>query len=477
MTLLVFGMDGAVEEWVDEAIDRGLMPNLEKFREQGCFGKMDSTTPPITIPAWVSMFSGLQPDKFDTYHMTEMNPDYSRSSITSSRWQGEMLWDKLEGEFGLINVPGTSPLWPVNGYVFEGFPMVEDPSVYPESLKEKLPEFDFVEKDGQATRERRRQAFFTNFHKRKEIFDKIDEDADVRIEVYQLTDTTAHRSKNLDQIMEAYEEVDKVLGKRMEEYDDILLVSDHGFTHIDKMFYVNTWLENRGLLNQKTGSDDSEEDKSSRTLMDRIQKLLSPLAETRLRPVLKLGNDLLNSTAGVDFSPGRKGVNHIDFENTKAFSFRGGGNNHGDINLNDEKFEKGVEMDREKVLDRIENELREEEFIAEVWRREDLYDEPENMPEIVFKTTEDTGVGSSLFTKELFKTDAFIHSETGIVGARGKSFKQGRAPRSELVDVAPTIAHYIGQELDVDGEVIDIFAEDFEPEKPSSTENLNDLDI
>jgi len=473
MTLLVFGMDGAVEEWLDEAIERGLMPNLERFRDEGCFGKMDSTTPPITIPAWVSMFSGLEPDKFNTYHMTELKSDYSRRYINSSRWKGRMLWDKLGGEFGLVNFPGTSPLWPVNGYVFEGFPMVRDPNVYPERLEEELPDVDFVEKDGQATMERKRQAFFTNFEKKKKIFNQIDEDVDVRIEVFQLTDTTAHRSKNLDQIMEAYSAVDEVLGERMEEYDDILLVSDHGFTHIDQMFYVNTWLKEQGFLEEK-GGDES----GSKTVMDKLQELLSPLAETRLRPVLKLGNDLLSSSAGIDFSPNRKGINDIDFEKTEAFSFRGGANNHGDINLNDDKYEKGSVENPEKVIEEIKQGLEQKDFIDEVWRREEIYDEPEKMPEIVFKVTEDFGVGTSLFAKTVFQTDAFIHSETGIVGGWGDSFTTGRAPRSELVDVAPTVAHYIGQELDVDGKAItELFDDNFQPEKPEKTEDLNDLEI
>lgn len=472
MTLLVFGMDGAVEEWIDEAIDRGLMPNTERFREEGCFGKMDSTKPPVTLPAWASMFSGLEPDKFNTFHMNEIKSDYTMRSVTSSRWKGDMIWDKLEGEFGLINVPGTSPLWPTDGYVFEGFPMVEDPSVYPESLEEKLPDSDFVEKDGQATMERRRKAFFTNFGKRKEIFDQIDEDVDVRIEVYQLTDTTAHRSKNFDQVLEAYSEVDEVLGERMEQYDDILLVSDHGFTHIDKMFYANTWLKENGFLKEK--SQGSSKD----SLMDKIQQVLSPLAETRLRPVLKLGNDLLSSSTGVDLSPDRKSTDDIDFTRTQAFSFRGGANNHGDIMINDERFDERIVEDTEAVVDEIISKLEKEKFIENVWRREEIYDEPDQMPDIVFKVAENYGVGSSLFTKSVFETDAFIHSETGIVGGWGDSFSKGRLPRSNLVDVAPTVAHYIGQKMDVDGRVIEeLFREGFEPKKPSRSENISGLDI
>lgn len=461
MTLLVFGMDGAVREYVEEAIDRGLMPNMEQLIEEGAFGDMKSCTPPVTIPAWVSMFSGCRPGSLGIYHMTYMDEDHQRRSVDSSLWKGKMLWDRLDGEFGLVNVPGTSPLWPVNGYVLEGFPMVENPEVYPESLKEELPEFDFVEKDAQQTKSGRRKAMFKNFRKRKEIFGEIDRSVDARLEVIQLTDTSAHRSKNLDQVLEAYSEVDEVLGERMEEFDDILLVSDHGFMHIDRMFYINTWLEEHGYLQQKEGDSSG----SGKSVMDRLQSTLAPLAETPLRPVLKLANDLLRKNTSVDFSPKANGIDRIDFEKTDAFSFRGGATNYGEINLEDPE-----------VKQEIIEELEKEEFVDWVKPREAVYDEPDEMPEIIFKTRESVGVGSSLFPKTVLETDAFIHSDTGIVGALGPSFREGEIEDARIYDVAPTVARYLGQELECDGKALDVFADDFEPRKPEESE-LGGIDV
>lgn len=472
MTLLVFGMDGAVREYVEEAIEQGKMPNMERLMEQGAFGDMKSSTPPITIPAWISMFSGIHPDKLNTYHMTEMSEDYEVNSVPSKRWKGRMFWDKLDGEFGLINVPGTSPVWPINGYMFEGFPMVMNPSTYPEELTEKLPDIEFRSKDGQSTQAGRRNALIENFRKRRQIFNEIDEDVDVRVEVYQVTDTVAHRCSDKQQIIDVYGEVDEIIGERMEEYDDLLLVSDHGFTHVEKFFYINSWLEEKGYLKRK------EQEDTKQSIVQKIQEKLAPLAETPLRPALKFVNDLLRQNTDVDFSPKGFGVEQIDFNETEAFSFRGGANNHGDININSEKFSNPTVENVEEKKQEIKEELEKVEVVEKVWKAEEIYDEPEEMPDLVFKTREDTGVGVSMFSKTIFETNAFIHSDTGIVGAYGENFLTGLVEKAQLADVAPTIAHYIGQELDVDGSVLDIFSEDFEPvEVEKSMKETEDIDF
>ncbi len=469
MTLLVFGMDGAVREYVEKAIERGLMPNTEKLIEEGAFGDMKSCTPPVTIPAWVSMFSGLDPDKFDTYQMTELQEGEIKS-VSRDRWKGRMLWDRLDGSFGLINVPGTSPPWRVKGYVYEGFPMVTDPSVLPEELEEELHErfgFDFEEPGSKSTRERRRNAYHRNFEKRREIFDAIDREVDVRIEVYQLTDTAAHRSATLDKVLEAYEKVDKALGSRMEEYDDVLLVSDHGFTQVDSYFYINTWLQENGYLMEE-GKEETGLD-----WRQRLQELLTPLAESRLRPYLKKLNDLMSSKADVDLAPKGKGPESIDFSSSRAYSYRGGSTNYADINVNSE-----VVDDREAIVQELASRLSSIEEVEEVWEAEEIYAEPGQMPELVVKTRDDVGIGMALFPKVFLGTDAFIHSDTGIVGAIGPSFRSGGIEGAEIVDVATTVARYLGQELEgTDGEPLDIFREGFEPVEVEETEELESVDV
>jgi predicted AlkP superfamily phosphohydrolase/phosphomutase len=469
MTLLVLGIDGAVREYVEEAFDRGVMPNLERVAEEGTMDNMKSSNPPITIPAWPSMFSGQEPDKFDTFHMTEMDENYSVNSTSSNKWNDEMLWNNIDGRFGLINIPGNSPVRPVNGYMVEGFPMVMEPGFYPESLEDELPDFNFISKGKKSTAQGRREVYLHNYRRRKEVFDEIDQDVNVRIEIYQLTDTLAHVAKNIDQIMEAYSEVDEMIGERMEEYDDIMVVSDHGFTEVEKFFYINSWLEDKGFLKR-------EEEDTSASLMSKLKRTLMPLAETRLKPYLKAVNDFLKTKSDIDLSPDGKGVENIDFSQTEAFSYRSGAVTYGDININDDRYSSPVVEDREQKIEQIIELLEKETFIENVWRREEIYDEPENMPDIVFKTDLSTGAGISLSDKTVFNMKGYVHSDVGIVAFRGPSFGELDS-RQNLEDVAPTIAKYLGQEIDVDGEPMDVFVDSFESEKPSKSEDLSELDI
>ncbi|MFB6191100.1 MAG: alkaline phosphatase family protein, partial [Candidatus Nanohaloarchaea archaeon] len=448
MTLLVFGMDGACKEYVEEAIERGLMPNLEKFRGEGAFGEMDSVVPPVTIPAWPSMFTGNYPDRFDTFHLFDMDERY-RINGGGRPWKGSMVWDGIEGSFGVLGVPGTSG-WPVKGYMVGGFPLTAENS-YPEDLHEEAAEVEFVDAGAPNTREKRRKAEFENFEQEKKLYSSIDREADVKIEVYQLTDNAAHKSKSLDAVLEAYEAADKLLGEKLERYEDVLVVSDHGFTQVDRYFYINTWLEENGYL--------EEQESGGRSLKHAVQKLVAPLAGTFLRPALKTANDLLQKNTGTDFGFNADSPENIDYENTEAFCFQGSASHYGGIWVNDGRWDSPTVKDREKKVEEIREDLLQQEVIKNVWPREEVYEEPENMPDIVFETVPDTGVGVSLFPETTVGTNAFIHKFTGIVGALGPGFRPGEVEDAEIVDVAPTIARYLGQELDCDGEALDIFSE------------------
>ena len=49
--VFVFGIDGAMPEkvfgeWLEE------LPNINKLMKQGCYAKLNSTIPPLSIVAW-----------------------------------------------------------------------------------------------------------------------------------------------------------------------------------------------------------------------------------------------------------------------------------------------------------------------------------------------------------------------------------------------------------------------------------------
>ncbi len=56
----VIGLDcGAPELIFDLWADR--LPNLRRVMQRGVYGALESTVPPITVPAWMCMMTGKDP--------------------------------------------------------------------------------------------------------------------------------------------------------------------------------------------------------------------------------------------------------------------------------------------------------------------------------------------------------------------------------------------------------------------------------
>ena len=64
--VVIIGLDSlepslAFERWADK------LPNLTRLRERGAWGKLRSSDPPITVPAWMSMMSSKDPGTLGYY--------------------------------------------------------------------------------------------------------------------------------------------------------------------------------------------------------------------------------------------------------------------------------------------------------------------------------------------------------------------------------------------------------------------------
>src|SRR5438046_10519479 len=65
--VLSIGLDGATFDVLDPLIDRGLMPRLKRFIDEGVRGPLETTIPPITPTAWVSWMTGKNPGKHGVF--------------------------------------------------------------------------------------------------------------------------------------------------------------------------------------------------------------------------------------------------------------------------------------------------------------------------------------------------------------------------------------------------------------------------
>ncbi|RLF18981.1 MAG: nucleotide pyrophosphatase, partial [Thermoprotei archaeon] len=79
---------------------------------------MRSCYPPITIPAWISMFTGRTPGELGIYGFRHRKPgDVRASYIVNSRYVKERtIWEELSRKgmkVGVIGVPPTYPPKPI----------------------------------------------------------------------------------------------------------------------------------------------------------------------------------------------------------------------------------------------------------------------------------------------------------------------------------------------------------------------------
>ena len=117
----------------------------------GVFGKLESATPPITVPAWMCMMTGKDPGSLGIYGFrNRKDHSYDGLQFASSRLvQCRTLWDVL-AEHGkrsvALGVPLTYPPKPILGELVSDFlaPDAQANYTYPAELKEEIKDLSAI---------------------------------------------------------------------------------------------------------------------------------------------------------------------------------------------------------------------------------------------------------------------------------------------------------------------------------------------
>jgi predicted AlkP superfamily phosphohydrolase/phosphomutase len=142
--VLIVGLDSAAptlvfDRWRDE------LPTLAGLMARGAWGRMLSTHPPITVPAWTSMMSSRDPGELGFYGFRNRK-DHSYDGYTfatSGQVKVPRLWDWF-GRAGLhtvvLGVPQTYPPSPVNGEMVTCFltPSTKSRYTHPAELQAEV---------------------------------------------------------------------------------------------------------------------------------------------------------------------------------------------------------------------------------------------------------------------------------------------------------------------------------------------------
>ncbi len=449
----VIGLDCLEPTLVDRWIDG--LPNIKKLMDEGIYGRLRSTDPPITIPAWTSMMTGKSPGTLGFYGFRNRS-DYSYDKLsfaTSLLVKEKTVWDYLSSNGKrviLLGVPQTYPPREVNGYLVSGFlaPDTESDYTYPKELKEEIKRVvgdymldvsDFRTEDKERLLKDIYRLSEQRFSLARHLINEKEWDFFMMVDMgpdrlhhgfWKFFDETHPKyvpgNPLENSIKEYYEFLDSQVGELLTHIPEdavVIVVSDHGAQSMMGGVAINEWLIKKGYLVVKD-----------------YPKEITPLNKVE-----------------------------VDWERTKVW---GEGGYYSRIFFNVEGREpEGIipKAEYEDFLSVITKEISEMEddrgnVLGNVCLRpKDLYREARGIPPDLFvyfgnlswRSVGSIGIGSHVTYENDTGPDDANHSFFGFFSMTGT---EGRGVRNDLVifDVAPTILNIMGIDIEdkIDGKVI-----------------------
>src|SRR4030095_1290951 len=111
MKILVIGLDCAAPEILlaDERLT-----NLRRLMQAGCYGRLESVVPPITVPAWMCLATSQDPGSLGVYGFRN-RVDHSYGNlgvVTAASIKADAIWDVLAASGRRAVVVGVPPGYP-----------------------------------------------------------------------------------------------------------------------------------------------------------------------------------------------------------------------------------------------------------------------------------------------------------------------------------------------------------------------------
>jgi predicted AlkP superfamily phosphohydrolase/phosphomutase len=447
--VLIIGLDCAPPELVFDRW-RGDLENLGSLMEEGIYGELESTIPPITVPAWTSMMTGKNPGTLGLYGFRN-RADYSYDEMVFANSQ--YVKDETERKRSIIiGVPQTYPPKPLNGCLITSFltPDTTCQYTYPPELRGEVEalvgeylldvdHFRTEEKERllrqiyEMTERRFRVAKHLMTTQPWEFFMVVEIGLDRMHHGFWKFFDERHRkyqpdSKYKDVVKDYYLYLDRQVGELLSlvgKDTAVMVVSDHGAKGMEGGICINEWLMEKGYL-----------------ALEGKPTEMVPLSKAR-----------------------------IDWDRTTAW---GEGGYYCRLFLNVKGREPRGAIERSKydeVRDRLKREL--EDLIDEkgnhigtrVFKPEEIYPVVNGIaPDLIvyfgdlsWRSVGSVGIGSvHTFENDTGPDDA-NHSQYGIFIMGGAKMEAHRKVSGlHIMDVAPTVLNLLGVRVpeDMEGKVI-----------------------
>jgi len=512
--ILIVGIDGATFSLITPWAESGELPTISRLMQNGAWGDLDSTIPPLTAPAWTSFMTGKNPGKHSLYHFISPRPgtydfEYTNATTRKSRTIWRILSDRGI-TVGVVNLPMTYPPEEINGFMISGLgtPDASSPFIYPTSLRhDLLKDFGPVKLDIIYLESMRsdpaRDAVLNEMASIEDhradlalhltrtfpveifmiVFGSVDQ---IQHYFWHYMDGSHYRydvnqaKKYGDAILKAYRKIDDKLKDLLATVSDdttILLMSDHGAgPSSDSVVHLNQYLSEIGVLQFQKTIHTSFLSSLIQRADPFLRRTLSPRQKAKLASLLpqirKKWERKITSLSAIDWS--RTQAFCYDILPTYANIW---------VNLKG-KFPQGVVDPGNEYNDLIEflyarlSDLRDpttgNKIVKGIFRKSEIYSGPHTdlAPDLVLSWWEDDTFmirpssatpGGASVRKLGTSLDRLInqsgtHRSQGVFLFHGRPFSRLHiADKTRIVDLAPTLLYLMGCPIptDMDGRVID----------------------
>lgn len=507
--VMVLGVDGGTFDLIGPWVDAGLLPTFARLMEEGAWGTLRTTVPPVTPTAWSSFLTGTNPGKHGLYDFVGRRKGSYQTWLSNASYRSEAsLWNLLS-EAGrrvtVFNVPLTYPIEPVNGLFVSGLLTpagATDATWPPELLRDildRVPSFNFsppgvfspgeelgfVQSITDLNRSTLQVARYLMGRRPWDFFMAVFMGVDIvghflwkQMVEGALADPQAQtpaQARLSNAILDAYRQVDASLSELIEAAGPgvhVIVMSDHGFGSLERYIHINAWLREEGYLRLK------------RTPMTALKRGMYRLGinpitvyETLRRAGLgermrragrrqsKLTPELLRR--------GFLSFSDVDWARTRLYSIGFSGPLYLNLKGREPAGTVSPGTEAEDLLGEVTERLRAmrnpetgEPLVGEIYRREQLYTGPrsEEGPDLVFlpRDMKNGSFGLLEFGSNRWFTRASdrtgTHRMDGILLMTGPGIRRGaKLDESSITDIAPTVLALMGVPIPsaMDGHVLE----------------------
>lgn len=474
--VLVIGLDGA--SWnILEPLARKKDSIFKKLAEKGATGILESTIPPVTGAAWVSMATGLNPGRTGCVDfLNRRGPGCRLTLVSSLDYLGKAIWDFVSFE-GLnsviIDYPMLYPPYRIDGAIVSGLGSPTKASYPPELLDEVERVFGGYEEfiKPQDPKYEDLDKFFEELFRSFELKAKTSlyiakkyEEWSLLFDVVSHTDWLFHRcwpliagedGKYSKLSAEFLEQVGNFIDEYLKSFDldALLLVSDHGSGSNTHRFNLARLMVSSGFIRIPVSPLDylkylvREEERKVSEVLSKVGVMRSVIAKLKKRRRKKAISGSVPSIYPIDLSKSRVFLlNHTTHFGAIYVNLKGR-EPSGIVEPSD------YEPLRELIVEEMAKVGSKFGISIKSFRKEEIYWGPyvDWLPDLVLLVEEGGGaVEHDFFGKWIVKNESLSrrylgsHRRNGLFVGFGPAFKSAKNLKLSVLDIAPMIAGLLG---------------------------------